>query len=472
MANAIWWVRRDLRLHDNRSLRAARAAADAVIPLFIIDRALQTSEWVSEKRRAFLLGGLRDLDAALRERGSYLLVRHGRPAAVLADLVAEIGADAVYAEADYSPYARRRDDAVRGHVPLKLVGGPAIRHPGEIEKASGGPYVVYTPYKNSWRQRPLPHAADLLPAPDAISTPENIANDGLPSAPALPDGVPFPPGETEARRRLMAFTQGDDAPIFAYKQQRNLPATDGTSRLSPYLRFGMVSAREAAVQALTAVARASDKQAREGAQTWLDELIWRDFYISVLYHNPHVRGGSFRPEYDRIVWRNDADEFDAWRNGRTGYPIVDAAMRQLQETGWMHNRARMIVASFLVKDLLIDWRWGERWFMQQLVDGDPAANNGGWQWAAGTGTDAAPYFRIFNPTTQGERFDKEGDYIRRWVPELRHVPDQFIHEPAQMTPLEQRNANCIIGEDYPRPIVDHKAARQRTLDAYKAAREG
>jgi len=228
----------------------------------------------------------------------------------------------------------------------------------------------------------------------------------------------------------------------------------------------MLSAREAVV----AARKAGENGGGQGAQTWLDELIWREFYAMILFHHPNVRQESFREQYRRIAWRNDAAAFEAWQAGRTGFPIVDAAMRQLQESGWMHNRARMIVASFLTQALLIDWQWGERHFMQHLIDGDPAANNGGWQWSAGTGTDAAPYFRIFNPVTQGEKHDPQGAYIRHWVPELRNVPTDFIHRPWTMPGDVQQAAGCIIGEDYPAPIVDHKTARERTLAAYKTAR--
>jgi deoxyribodipyrimidine photo-lyase len=245
----------------------------------------------------------------------------------------------------------------------------------------------------------------------------------------------------------------------------------GTSGLSPYLRFGMVSAWQVHVAALAAIDAAPNDQARKGAETWLNELIWREFYIAILYHFPRVRRNSFRAGYDRIQWANDRGAFMAWCEGRTGYPVVDAAMRQLAQTGWMHNRARMIVASFLVKDLLIDWRWGERWFMQRLVDGDPAANNGGWQWTAGTGTDAAPYFRIFNPVSQGQKYDPRGAYVRRWLPEMVRVPDQFIHQPWTMAWEDQKSAGCYIGHEYPAPIVDHAWARQRTLAAFTQARE-
>ena len=232
----------------------------------------------------------------------------------------------------------------------------------------------------------------------------------------------------------------------------------------------MLSPRLAALGAYRAIDAAPTADARKGAETWLSELIWREFYHSIQHHFPHVRRSSFRPEYDRIAWSNDEADFAAWCAGRTGYPIVDAALRQLVQIGWMHNRARMIVASFLVKDLLIDWRWGERWFMQHLVDGDPAANNGGWQWSAGTGTDAAPYFRIFNPVSQGQKFDPDGVFVRRWVPELAHVTDQHIHQPWLMPQNEQIRSGCVIGVDYPAPIVDHAWARSRVLAAFQAVK--
>jgi deoxyribodipyrimidine photo-lyase len=258
--------------------------------------------------------------------------------------------------------------------------------------------------------------------------------------------------------------------VFRYAQHRNQLDLAGTSGLSPYLRFGMLSARQAVVAAHQAIAAAPNAQGRTGAETWLNELIWREFYNSIMAHFPRVRAGSFREHYNAIRWVNDPAAFAAWTQGRTGYPVVDAAMRELAQTGWMHNRARMIVASFLVKDLLVDWRWGERWFMQQLVDGDPAANNGGWQWTAGVGTDAAPYFRIFNPVLQGQKFDAPGQYIRRWVPELAYVPAKYIHTPWKMPAAVQQQAGCRLGQDYPHPLVDHRQARAATLTAYNEAR--
>jgi len=580
MTTALWWIRRDLRLTDNQALAAALAHADRVLPVFVLDPALLASSYVGDKRLAFLLDGLRQLDADLRARGSYLVVRRGNPQDELTALLAESGAEAVFAEEDFSPYARYRDTQVADALPLHLTSGLTVHPPGTVLKADGTPYTVFTPFSRKWKALPppqvdvrrdgippdsplprlvgpsnvlslpiptepapppaAPFSADVrrdgippdsppprllgpsdvpsLPiptepaSPPAAPFPADVRRDGIPpnsplspaapfstdvrrdgippdsppprlvgpsnvrslsipTQPALPSVVPFPPGEAEAQRRLRAFADGDDPPIYRYSETRNRLDVAGTSQLSPYLRFGMLSARQAAVAALTAIAAAPNAKARNSAETWLNELIWREFFVSILYHFPQVRKQSFRVNLKDIAWENDEAAFTAWCEGRTGYPVVDAAMRQLVQTGWMHNRARMIVASFLVKDLLIDWRWGERWFMQHLVDGDPAANNGGWQWTAGTGTDAAPYFRVFNPVLQSKKFDPDGTCVRHWVPELHGVPDKFIHQPWKMPLDVQQAAGCIIGQHYPAPIVDHAWARKRALAAYAEARE-
>ncbi|GIK41728.1 MAG: deoxyribodipyrimidine photo-lyase [Chloroflexota bacterium] len=464
MTTTIWWIRRDLRLTDNQALHAALAHAEHVIPLFILDPILLASPYTGAKRLAFLFGGLRQLAADLDKRGSRLIVRYGRPQEQLAAVLAESSASAIFAEEDFSPYARRRDAAIAQQLPLRLAGGATVHRPGAVLKANGLPYTVFTPFSRAWKALPLPRQQAVLAAPERISTPD-LASDPLPTEPGLPAAVPFPPGEAEAQRRLRLFACGPA--IAGYAANRNRLDQDGTSQLSPYLRFGMLSARQMAARAVEAM----DNAAGQGAETWLNELIWREFYVSILYHFPQVRGASFRPEYERIPWSNDEKAFTAWTEARTGYPVVDAAMRQLGESGWMHNRARMIVASFLVKDLLIDWRWGERWFMQHLLDGDPAANNGGWQWTAGTGTDAAPYFRVFNPVVQSQKFDPQGNYIRRWLPELAAVPDSYIHTPWEMPGQIQRQAGCRLGHDYPLPIIDHPWAKDRALAAYAQAKE-
>jgi deoxyribodipyrimidine photo-lyase len=464
---SIWWIRRDLRLGDNQALQAALEYGTRVIPLFVIDPLLWASSYVGPKRLAFLVDGLRRLDSGLRERGSRLILRRGDPLAVLSAVLAETGATAIFSEEDVSPFARKRDGRVRRTLPLTTTPGLTIQPVGLITKKNGDPYSVYTPFGKAWKQLPLPQAGDLVETPSRIETPVDVESLAISSIPYEP-AADFPAGEWEALRRLEQFTAGEGA-IHEYEQQRDLPAVEGTSQLSPYLRFGMVSARQTAVFALKAIDRSPAGKARQGAQTWFNELIWREFFINILYHFPRVRQGNFNKKYDGMKWINDPAQLKAWQEGRTGYPIVDAAMRQLAQSGWMHNRTRMITASFLVKDLLVDWRRGEAWFMQHLLDGDPAANNGGWQWSAGTGTDAAPYFRVFNPVTQSKKFDPKGIYIKLWLPELRDVPAKYIHEPWRMPPEIQMQAQCHIGNSYPAPIIDHALARKRALAVYKAA---
>lgn len=465
---AIWWIRRDLRVDDNVALDTAiELGHGAVLPLFVLDPAVQASRYHSaaERRTQFLFAGLGALDQDLRRRGAGLLVRQGPPLAVLHELAAQVGATAVVAERDHSPFAKRRDGAIARALPLHLVGSPAIRIPGEVTKDDGRPYAVFGAFRRSWMAKPPITTRDILQAPARLNGgPAGLVSE-LPAS--LPDVPGFPAGPAEAQHRLDAFTCGTDAPILRYHDDRDRVDLDGTSTLSPYLRFGMLSARTAAERATGLVANG----AGPGAVRWFDELLWRDFYVHILDAAPEVLRIEFDPRLRGISWRNDPLEIEAWRSGLTGYPVVDAAMRQLAATGWMHNRARMIVASFLVKHLLVDWRIGESWFMEQLIDGDPASNNGGWQWVAGTGADAAPYFRIFNPVLQGKKFDPDGSFIRRWVPELEAVPSRFIHEPWVLTPLEQSSLCVRIGETYPAPIVDLGAGRARALEAFGAARD-
>ena len=445
----IWWIRRDMRLADNPALTAALQEGDGVVPVFILDEKLLASP--AEKRQTFMIAGLGALEEDLRKLNSGLVLRRGVPVIEIPRLVGETGATSVYAEVDVTPYASRRDAAVGRAVDLRLVHGLGV-HPAEaVRKPDGTPYTVFTPYSKAWRALPL--TGGVLPAPNHLPVIPALPSEALPIISA-PTG--FPAGEKEAQQRLANFLAGG---IYTYTDDRNLMGMEGTSGLSPYLRFGMLSPRQAVAEAKRAAVETRDALALKGCEIWINELIWREFYQSILYHFPNVLTESFNPRFRGMTWRDAPDDLRAWQEGRTGYPVVDAAMRQLAETGWMHNRARMITASFLVKHLLINWQEGERWFMRMLVDGDPAANNGGWQWVAGTGTDAAPYFRVFNPVLQGKKFDPKGDYVRRWVPELAHVPEGFIHEPW-LLPENERPKR------YPEPIVEHSFARQRALDWY------
>jgi deoxyribodipyrimidine photo-lyase len=462
MRRAIWWIRRDLRLSDNQALNMALKKAEVVIPVFVLDPQLLTSRYTSQKRLAFLYEGLRSLDSDLNKIGSKLIVRKGDPRDALWVLLTETKAEGIFAEADISPYARKRDAKVMGELPLELTPGITVQSMDLLHKPEGTPYRVFTPFKNMWHSLPSP--GKPLVAPEHLSPPPTL--DSLRVPVLAPDVMndQFPAGEAQAQRRLTKFI---DTLVADYYGNRNRMDMEGTSGLSPYLRFGMLSARQVAWAAWEAEALAGDLKERLSAQTWVNELIWREFYAAILYHFPYVRNTAFQPKLRKIQWRDDPNEFVAWSEGLTGYPIVDAAMRQLHMTGWMHNRGRMITASFLTKDLLINWQQGELYFMQHLLDGNPAANNGGWQWTAGTGTDAAPYFRVFNPVLQGKKFDPQGAYVRQWIPELAAVPDEFIHMPWKMPTVMQGKSGCVIGKNYPAPIVDHAKARQRVLVAYE-----
>ncbi len=466
-APVIHWFRRDLRLTDNAALNAALESGAPVAAVFIFDPAILKSDRLGLPRLAFMLDGLRSLDAALRQRHSRLIFRRGQPAPVLKRLVEELGAVAVYLNRDVSPYARRRDARVADAlaVPIHDYDDLLLRAPGEVMKQDGSPYTVFTPFKHRWRLLEPIRAVETAgshfyqPTEDAAGEVPTLHELGFASTIAVPAA-----GEAAAADRLRTFV---DERLFDYAETRNGLATDPfgkrrtpTSGLSPFLRLGMMSVRQA-YQAALAAGEGTRGADHAGVETWINELIWRDFYAHILYHFPRVDHDYFRPEYAALPYRQAPYDLQAWKNGQTGYPLIDAAMRQLQAHGWMPNRARMVVASFLTKDLLIDWREGERHFQHWLIDGDPAANNGGWQWAAGCGTDAQPFFRIFNPVEQSKRFDPAGDYIRFWVPELNAVSARFIHTPWEMPEPPKH---------YPPRIVDHAFARSRALEAFRVLR--
>lgn len=465
----IWWIRRDLRLSDNYTLNAALATGKPVIPVFILDLSLATAK--RQRRLGFLFQALRTLDLELKNAGSGLVIRSGQPARELERLISETGAKKIFAGRDYTPTAMKRDSLVAKHLPLELVNDQLVVEPEAALKSDGTPYTVFTPFSKKWRSQ-------INPSQLILSAPSHYPPIRLPHServPETPNTTAFYASETEAASRLEAFAQSS---IFNYAENRDRLDIDGTSMLSPYFRFGLLSHRQAVSFALNAINRIwhqdpslPSERSSKGPETWLNELIWREFYIHILANFPHVSKSEFNRSFSQVAWRYDQADLNAWKLGKTGLPVVDAAMRQLAQSGWMHNRARMIVASFLVKDLLIDWREGEKWFAEQLVDADPAANNGGWQWSAGTGTDAAPYFRVFNPVLQGQKFDPDGAYVRKWVPELSAFPPSLIHKPWEADLFEQQAAQCKIGTDYPFPIVEREFSRQRALRAYQRAKE-
>jgi deoxyribodipyrimidine photo-lyase len=466
-AGALVWFRRDLRDFDHAALHAALAAHEHVHCAFVFDTdILGALASRADPRVAFIWDSVAELRAALEAHGGGLHVLHGRAQEEIPRLAAALRVGAVYANRDYEPQAVARDAEIAGRlrelsIDFRTRKDQVIFELDEVRTRSGGAFSVFTPYKRAWLARLEPrHTAPHETAP-LVSRLAPYAGAAMPSLEALGFArvAPAVPGGMASGARQWAAFQGR---LAAYAAQRDFPALAATSRLSVHLRFGTVSIRE-----LVRFARA---RRSIGAETWLAELIWREFYFAILAARPDVVDRAFRREFDALAWESDEAGFRAWCEGRTGYPLVDAAMRELNATGAMHNRLRMVTASFLVKDLGIDWRRGERYFAQRLLDYDLAANNGGWQWSASTGCDAQPWFRIFNPVTQSRRFDPEGEYIRRWVPELLRVAGDAVHAPWELGPLEQQAAGCAIGRDYPAPIVRHDEARERTLARYKAAR--
>jgi deoxyribodipyrimidine photo-lyase len=466
---ALVWFRRDLRDYDHAALYHALKAHPCVFCAFCFDtEILDALPSRADRRVEFIWHSVDELDESLRGSGGGMIVLHGRARTEIPWLAARLGVVAVYANHDYEPQAVDRDAEVARALGVAGIGfrtfkDQVIFEKDELLTAAGTPYTVFTPYKRAWQKRldalflrPYPvrrYTRNLAPPPEGRHP--TIADLGFAATNLLE--VPIPTGMSGAQKLLADFL----GRIRAYHERRDYPALKGTSYLSVHLRFGTLSIRDLAGRALAEGGR--------GAETWLSELVWRDFYFAILHHFPGVVGHAFKRELEKVEFENDAAKWHAWCEGRTGYPLVDAAMRQINRTGYMHNRLRMVAASFLVKDLHVDWRCGERYFADHLNDFDLAANNGGWQWAASTGCDAQPYFRIFNPLTQSERFDPHGEFIRRYVPELARVPVRHIHSPWTMRPVDQAAAGCVIGRDYPAPVVDHAAARRVTLERYKRA---
>jgi len=433
------WFRRDLRLHDLPALQDAAADDQEVLACYVLDPRLMATS--GPRRLQYLYDALRELRDGLDGR---LFVTCGRPDKRIAAVARAIGATSVHVSADYSPFGRRRDDAVRdalGDVPLLACGSPYLVSPGRVTKGDGTPYKVFTPFYDAWRRHGWRAPAETGPKSARWIDPAE-----LPDGVEIPDAgveLDIPAGESVARREWQKFVESG---LGDYSEDRNRPDLDGTSRMSAHLKFGTIHPRT----------MAADLGRGTGAQAYLRELAFRDFYASVLHEWPDSVWWNWNKSFDAIEvdqGRDAKKAFEAWKAGRTGFPIVDAGMRQLAAIGFMHNRVRMIVASFLVKDLHLPWQWGARWFLEQLVDGDMANNQHGWQWAAGCGTDAAPYFRVFNPITQGAKFDPAGDYVRRWVPELADVAD-----------VHKLDGNRPSG--YPQPIVDYKRERAEALRRY------
>lgn len=425
---SVFWFRRDLRIEDNAGLFAALSGPYPVLPIFIFDPSiLDKLENIKDARVEFIHAALTQLKSEIQKRGGDLLILHDKPLHAFQSLAQKFSIKKIYTNHDYESYAISRDDSIRQwaesqNMLFESFKDQVIFEKNEVLTGQNTPYTVFTPYSRKWKEK-------LANSEWKQFESENLTN-YIPASFEIPSLRQL--GFEESGLSFPSLIFSDDL-IREYQIKRDYPGLDATSHVSVHLRFGTISIRKLV------------KRALGKSETWLNELIWRDFYFNITFHFPHIgQGLAFRKEYDRMHWRNNEQEFDAWKNGQTGYPIVDAGMRELNQTGFMHNRVRMIVASFLVKHLLIDWRWGEAYFAEKLLDFDFSANNGGWQWAAGSGCDAAPYFRVFNPYLQTQKFDKELSYIRKWVPEF-----QEFH--------------------YPKPIVDHEFARKRVLAAYKEA---
>ncbi len=471
MDSALVWFRRDLRNFDHAALYHALKRARQVYAAFVFDtNILEALPDRQDRRVEFIWHSVQELKTALQASGGDLIVLHGDASQLLPSLAERLQVQVVFSNRDYEPAAVARDRQVanalsKTGIEFHQFKDQVVFEQDEILTQGNKPYGVFTPYKNAWLKKlddfylkpyPIERYAGHLHAPEFACPMPSLESLGF--AHTNLSQLKLPTGMSGGAMLFADFEQRMDR----YQEARDFPALKGPSYLSVHLRFGTVSIR--------GLVRAALQRGGRGAETWLSELIWRDFYFQVLHHHPEVaEGRAFKPEFDKLPFPNDDAWFAAWCEGRTGYPLVDAAMRQLNQTGYMHNRLRMVAASFLVKDLLIDWRRGESYFARHLIDFDPAANNGGWQWAASTGCDAQPWFRIFNPVTQSEKFDPQGKFIRKYVPELANCSDKEIHAPWTMSAERQHMIRVMIGQDYPVPIVDHAMQRERALALYKHA---
>jgi len=480
MKSTLLWFRQDLRLQDNPALRAAVERGGAIVPVFVLDDAAEGRWAPGGASRWWLHHSLASLDGALRERGLRLILARGDTDSALRALIDETGADAVYWNRRYEPAAIARDSRLKAGftaagIEAKSFNASLLHEPQTIANKQGKPFQVFTPY---WRHcLSLPVAAPVkagVSAPPAPARwPKSLELDALGLLPRIPWAAglrdTWTPGEAGAAKRLRTFVA---SAMEAYSDRRNLPGVTGTSMLSPHLHFGEIGPRQIHA-AVAAVGRESGVfPPSKGAAVFLSEVGWREFAHHLLYHFPHTPEQPLREDFARFPWADDphGHKLHAWQRGRTGYPIVDAGMRELWHTGWMHNRVRMIAGSFLVKHLRLPWQQGAAWFWDTLVDADLAANTLGWQWTAGCGADAAPYFRVFAPVLQGRKFDADGAYVRRWVPELARLPVEFLHAPWEAPDDVRRRADVRLGENYPPPIVDHAVARSEALAAFKALR--
>jgi deoxyribodipyrimidine photo-lyase len=470
-AKSLVWFRRDLRNYDHAALYHALKSSSQVYCVFVFDTAILRHLPKADRRVEFIWQSITELKSALQAQGGDLIVRYGEAIETISTLAHQLNINAIFSNRDYEPSAIARDDAVtifanQHKIAFHQFKDQVIFEQSEVLNLSGKPYGVFTQYKNMWLKIVNDFHLKAYPVDNYIkqlAPPVSTFTDNMPSLESMGfaktnlSQMPLPTGMQGGLALFNDFI----ARMPHYKIQRDFPAVKGVSYLSVHLRFGTVSVRH--------LAREAKLAANTGAATWLNELIWRDFYFQILYHNPQVANGmAFKAEFNAIPFPNDHALFKAWCIGMTGYPLVDAAMRQLNTTGYMHNRLRMVAASFLIKDLLVDWRWGERYFAEKLIDFDFSANNGGWQWAASTGCDAQPWFRIFNPVTQSERFDAEGKFIRRYCPELKGCDNKEIHAPWLIPPLKQQAIGIVIGEQYPKPVIDHATQRKLALDLYKS----